>query len=231
MEKAAVEKLYTELGMKYEATYGKDVGLQKMVRMWLEMLPSDAPVFDCGCGTGKPVAKMIVDSGRQVHGIDLTPSMVSLCRQQVPSGSFEVANMLEFRPTQEYDGIIASLSLFELNRQDLTSMPTRWFKWMKPGGLLLIATVAAEDVEKQVKEKQVEAKAFDRDGEFARVEWKFMDKDVLISLYTKAGWKVILEDAGFEIFDDRSDLFVPAGSVGVDEARYYIIAKKPSGAC
>jgi len=168
---------------------------------------------------------MIVDSGRHVHGIDLSPGMISLCRQQVPNGSFEVMDMLDFELTMPYDGIVASLSLFELDRSQLTSMSAKWFRWMQPGGILLIATLSAEDCEEQVGSGY-----WHRDGEYACVEWKFMGRDVVVSLFTRAGWKEISGNAGFEISYTESDLFVLVGAVGVQEERYYIIAKRPSRA-
>lgn len=35
MEKTAVEKLYNDLGLKYEAAYGNDITLHKIVQKWL----------------------------------------------------------------------------------------------------------------------------------------------------------------------------------------------------
>ena len=218
------EQFWTDLGMKYEAAFGHDVGLHNVIQRYLNMLPTSALVMDCGSGTGKPVAKAIAESGRHVHGIDMSPGMVSLSRKAVPSGSFEVANMLDYTPTVSYDGAVASLSIFELTRQEIDTMAHKWCQWLKPGGLLLINTFGAEDC------AQAKAENYDADGECTnKVEWKFMSNNVLITLFTKAGWKVLLEKAGFGIVHTEEDQFTPPAAADCDpEPRYYIIAKKIS---
>lgn len=52
-----------------------------------------------------------------------------------------------------------------------------------------------------------------------------MSKDVNDILFTRAGWKSLLEDAGFEILLIGWDLFVPAGAIGVIETRWYNIVR------
>ena len=222
------EQFWTDLGLKYEAVFSHDSGQYNTIQKYLSKLPTSAHILDCGCGTGKPVAKAIVDSGRRVHGIDLSAGMVSLCLKAVPSGTFEVVNMLEYAPTTRYEGVVASLSIFELDRQEVEMMAQRWFQWLKPGGLLLINTFAAEDC------TQVKARNWDADGECARrVEWMFMGNNVLITLFTRAGWKVLLEKAGFEIVHTEEDLFHPQAGADAHcdpEPHYYIFAGKPSSA-
>lgn len=218
------EQFWSDLGMKYEAAFGHDVGLHQMIHKYLSKLPTAAVVIDCGSGTGTPVAKAIADSGRHVHGIDMSAGMVSLSRKAVPSGRFEEANMLEYVPTVDYDGAVASLSIFELSRPELTTMSHKWFQWLKPGGLLLINTFNSE------KCPQVKAENYDADGECAsKVEWRFMGNKVLITLLTKVGWKMLLEKAGFEMVQTEEDVFTPPAAADCDpEPRYYIIAQKPS---
>ncbi len=218
------EQFWTDLGLKYEAAFGHDTGLHNLLQRYLNMLPTSALVIDCGSGTGKPVAKAIAESGRHVHGIDMSPGMVSLSHKAVPSGSFEVANMLDYAPTVSYDGAVMSLSSFELTRQELDAMAHKWFQWLRPGGLLLINTFNAE------KCSQVKAENYDDDGRCARkVEWRFMGQVVPITLFTKAGWNALLENAGFEIVHTEEDLFTPPAAADCDpEPRYYIIAKRLS---
>lgn len=216
------DQFWTDLGLKYEAAYGHDTGLRNIVQTYLAKLPTSADILDCGSGTGKPVAKAVADSGRHVHGIDRADGMVTLSRKAVPNGTFEVANMLDYTPSVSYDGVIASLSIFELSRQEIITMSSKWFQWLKPGGLLLISTFDTDDC------PQVKPKNYDADGQCAtKVEWGFMGNTVAITLLTKAGWKELLETAGFEIIHTEKDLFTPPAAADCDpEPRYYIIAKK-----
>jgi len=119
----STKAFYDSLGKRYEDIYGHDTGLLDAVARWLDQLPSDARVIDCGCGTGRPVAEMVMRSGRAVHGIDLSEKMVEICREQVPGGTFQAVSMLEYEPEEEeekkkkkkeVEGVVASLSLFEV---------------------------------------------------------------------------------------------------------------------
>lgn len=213
---------WTDLGLKYEAVYGQDTGLLHAIQKYSSMLPPTAHILECGCGTGNPVASTIASTGRLIHGIDISAGMVSLSQKAVPRGTFEVANMLHYAPTERYDGVVASLSIFELSRGEVSTMCEKWGQWVKPGGLVLISTFAAEDC------GQVKAGNYDADGECAgKVEWGFFGQKVLITLFTREGWKAVLEKAGFEIVHTEEDLFTPAAETECEpEPRYYIIAKK-----
>ena len=113
------------------------------------------------------------------------------------------------------------LSLFALSRAEITTMAQKWSQWIQPGGYLLIGTVAAEDCE-------IKPERWDADGECAsRIEFTFMAQKVLITLFTKAGWKMLLEGVGFEIVFTETDFFRPPPEAqSDDELHYFVIARK-----
>ena len=213
---------FNDLGMKYEDAFGDDAVLRQMVQKFAGMLPPDAHVLECGSGTGKPVAEAIIQSGLHIHGIDIAHGMVALSQKQVPGGTFEVADMLQYQPSKQYHGIIASLSTFTLSRDELRKMSQKWCEWLLPGGLLLINTFRLEDCTKQVKPE-----AYDPDGLGAiNIRWPFMNMDVYITLLTRQGWALMLQAARFTIVETHEDLFVPKAESGSDaEPRYYVIAR------
>ena len=218
------EDLFNDLGKSYEDVFSHDVGLHRAVTRFLDYLRPDARVLDCGSGTGKPVSQMIANTGRSVHGIDLSHKMVDLSRKQVPQGTFELCNMLEYSPpAASFGGITATLSLFELSRAELTAMAGKWFRWIQPGGFLLICVIGAEDCE------AVRSEMYDADGECASgIEFTFMARTVYLTLFTKAGWNRLLEGVGFEIVHTETDLFRPPPDANSDEEmHYFVFAKKP----
>ena len=216
---------FDKVGIQYEEAFGHDAGLQGIVQKFLEFLPQGqaARVLDCGCGTGKPVPKMVAESGRRVHGIDLSSMMVELSRKQVPTGSFERTSMLQYSPASDFSGVIAMLSLFELTREEITTMAHKWFEWLCPGGFLLIGVFGAEDCE-------AASEMYDSDGLCATgIPFTFMNHTVLMTLYTKAGWRNLLQQAGFNIVHTETDVFSPPrAAVSDDEPHYFVIARKPS---
>ncbi|MCJ1422955.1 hypothetical protein MMC29_000836 [Sticta canariensis] len=216
-------EFYNKLGMHYENLYGYEPGLHEIVHRFLDLLPvSDARVLDCGCGTGKPVAHMIAARGHRVCGIDVSPIMVDLSRKQVPTGSFECANMLEYEAaTDDFHGIVVSLALFGFDREEMTAMAPKWFQWLQPGGLLILVVNGAED-------RGATPEMYDSDGECARgIPSRFMNRNANITLFTKQGWNNLVIKAGFEIVYTETRPFVPPAEAGSkDEMRYYMIARK-----
>ncbi|MCJ1463936.1 hypothetical protein MMC07_002545 [Pseudocyphellaria aurata] len=217
-------EFYSNLGMQYESFYGHDAVHHGIISRFLDLLPaSNARVLDCGCGTGKPVSHMIAARGHHLCGIDASQTMIDLCRKRVPTGSFECVNMLKYEaPANNFDGIVVSLSLFDLEREELTSMVSKWFRWLQPSGLLLLVVLGSEGCE-------TTPEMYDSDGECARgILARFMNRTVSITLFTKQGWNNLVTKAGFEIVCTEEVPFVPSVEAGSDsELRYHVIARKP----
>lgn len=167
---------------------------------------------------------MIAARGHRACGIDVSQTMIDLSRKQVPTGSFERVSMLEYEaPTEGFHGIVVSLALFELEREEIASMAPRWFQWLQPRGLLLMVVNGAEDCE-------TTPEMYDSDGECARaIPAKFMNRNITTTLFTKQGWKNLVTQVGFEIVFTDTKVFVPPAEAGSkDEPRYYVIAQKPA---
>lgn len=214
---------YDNLGMRYEDAFGHDVGLHHFVQKSLARLPANSAVLDIGSGTGKPTSSMIADSGRQLFGIDFSPVMIELSRKQVPSGSFELVNMLDYKPVRSYDAAFAIFSLFHFTRDEMTAMAAKWSRWIVPNGFIFIGTMVAEDF-------PTEPSMFDADGQCARgIEHTFMGKRIGNLLYTKHGWKTLLESVGFEVVETETSNFQAPEEAKCDvEPHYYIAARRGS---
>jgi SAM-dependent methyltransferase len=52
---------------------------------FLALLPSRASGLDLGCGSGRPIARTLIERGCQVTGVDAVPAMIILCEQAFPS--------------------------------------------------------------------------------------------------------------------------------------------------
>ncbi|KAF4625287.1 hypothetical protein G7Y89_g12877 [Cudoniella acicularis] len=214
---------YDNIGIKYEHTFAHDKGLLNFVKTSLELLPPDASVLDIGSGTGKPVSDTVVASGRKLYGIDLSPAMIELCRKQVPGGTFELVNILEFTPKEQFNAAFAVFSMFGFTREEMNEMARKWSEWIVPGGYLLIGTMAADDF-------PTKPHMLDEDGLCARgIEHTFMGKRIANLLYTKKGWESLLREVGFEVVGTEMVPFQPPAEAECDnEPHYYITARKAS---
>ncbi|APA12772.1 hypothetical protein SS1G_08202 [Sclerotinia sclerotiorum 1980 UF-70] len=214
---------YDNLGIRYEKSFGHDEGLIAFVTDSLKLLPTspDARVLDIGSGTGIPTSSLVVQSGRKLHGIDFSPVMIKLSTRQVPGGTFELTNMLEFSPESSFQGAFAIFSLFHFSREEMDIAAGKMSQWIALGGYLFIGTMVAEDF-------PTEPHMFDEDGECARgIEHTFMGKRIGNLLYTREGWVNLLRKVGFEVVKTEMVPFQAPPEAECDiEPHYYITARK-----
>jgi SAM-dependent methyltransferase len=81
---------------------------------FLKLPPSRPSVLDLGCGSGRPVARYLIEKGCEVTGVDSSPQMIALCRESFPQSEWRVADMRELSPKHRFDGIIAWDNFFHL---------------------------------------------------------------------------------------------------------------------
>ena len=78
------------------------------VRQWARSLPPNAIVLDVGCGVGDPISRALVDEGLTIYGIDASPSMVQIFKQNFLNSTVAceaVENSLFFN--RQFDAIVA----------------------------------------------------------------------------------------------------------------------------
>jgi trans-aconitate methyltransferase len=82
---------------------------------FIDRLGSGATVLDLGCGSGRPVARHMVERGLHVTGVDSSPKMISFCRDRLPDQEWIVADMRQLALGRPFDGIVAWDSFFHLD--------------------------------------------------------------------------------------------------------------------
>jgi SAM-dependent methyltransferase len=91
-------------------------------RPWIErfasLLPVGAAVLDLGCGGGAPVAMSMAANGLQLTGVDISPTLISLCRSRMPDQQWVVADMRSLTLRRRFDGVLAWDSFFHLKPDD-----------------------------------------------------------------------------------------------------------------
>src|SRR5262249_33432104 len=70
---------------------------------------------DLGCGGGAPVARLLVEHGMHVTGVDASPEMIALARDRMPGQEWIVADMRHLALNRRFDGILAWDSYFHLS--------------------------------------------------------------------------------------------------------------------
>lgn len=138
------EGLFDQIAETYEDAYGGNVGLNRALDGLKAYLGAGATVLDCGCGAGGP-ASYLVKQGFNVTGIDISGQMADFCSKTIP-GTFEKVSMTEYEPKKQFDGVISMFSTFQLSMRSQYSMLFKQASWVRPGGIFLFGTLAAEDI-------------------------------------------------------------------------------------
>jgi SAM-dependent methyltransferase len=79
-------------------------------------------ILDLGCGPGKPMAAYLIAQGFDVCGVDSSPTMIALARENFPERQWIVADMRTLALGRRFDGILAWDSFFHLNHDDQRRM-------------------------------------------------------------------------------------------------------------
>ena len=135
--------------MRYEKIFGRgyiSTGGQtttEKVQAKLTLKPG-MKVLSVGCGIGGGECRLHQTFGVQVHGLDLSQNMLAVARQRaaemnITSGvEFEFGNVL-IRDFEEgtFDVVYTRDCIIHIREKK--ALFERFYKWLKPGGQLLIS--------------------------------------------------------------------------------------------
>jgi len=110
------------------------------VRKWVQTLPAKSVVLDLGCGTGIPVAMVLIDAGMTVYGIDASPSMVKAFQHNFPNNPVAceaVEDSLFF--DRKFDAIIAWGLMFLLPAEVQETVIQKAANALQTGGKFLFS--------------------------------------------------------------------------------------------
>ena len=180
-------------------------------RWLLERIASEAtgPVVEVGCGPGH-VAADLHASGADARGLDLTPEMVEVARSRFPDVRYDVGDLRRLMRPESAAGwgaVLAWYSLIHLAASELPAALESLVRPIAPGGLLVVALQAGDDVAHLDEWFGVEGLALD----FVR-----HDPESIVSLVEAAG-----------LTDVEWYLRGPVTARGEQTRRLYVLARRP----
>ncbi|MCR6488263.1 class I SAM-dependent methyltransferase [Amycolatopsis sp. OK19-0408] len=202
-------QLYDAIGETYEAAFGQQPGLTRVLDALVRALPLGVRVLDLGSGTGRPVAATLAAGGHAVTGYDVSERMVNFARAHVPDARFEVGDMRSLSFGEgSWDAALTVFSLLQLPHADQLQMLERISQWLAPGGYFLAATVPHP------------AGCGGRES-----DW--MGHRVRTYSFTALALKEHVAAAGLQVLHEEVVSFVPASDEADAEEQVYLIARKP----
>lgn len=113
-----VVDLYSRRAIDFDADRTKTLFEKSWLDAFLAHVPLDGSVLDLGCGSGEPIARYLIQSGRSVAGVDASPGVIALCRERFPDQSWIVADMRGLDLAQLFDGLVVWHSAIHLTPED-----------------------------------------------------------------------------------------------------------------
>jgi cyclopropane fatty-acyl-phospholipid synthase-like methyltransferase len=163
------------------------------VDLTLKELQPGTRVLDLGCGTGKPVAKYIVEKGFHVTGVDQSEKMLEIAKQEVPEAEFIHSDMINVQLNPGFGAAIAWDSIFHVERKHHSGIFHKVANSLEPGGRLLLS-VGGSDAASPAEEF---AATYDAEAEGFTSE--MFGHTFFYSGYQPRVTRGLLEEAGFEI--------------------------------
>jgi SAM-dependent methyltransferase len=169
-----------------------------------ELIPAGARVLELGCGAGVPMTVVLAE-GRELTGVDISATQISLARANVPNATFLHADMtaLTFEP-ESFDAVVAFYSLTHVPRDDVPPLLRRIRDWLRPGGVFLAAMGVEDDP--------------------GTIEQDWLGVDMYFSHFSAKKNRRLAEEAGLEI-DSAEVLVEPEDKF---DARFlWVVAHRP----
>ncbi|MFJ9617041.1 class I SAM-dependent methyltransferase [Streptomyces noursei] len=196
LDRAGQAEAFDAIGNQYETAFPHKEG-QIASGIWLSgELPAGSRILDAGCGTGLPTARQLCDAGHRVVGIDLSPGMVKLARENAPGAEFHRLDIADLRGGRlggpgSFDGITAYFSLLMMPRAEIPCALGMLHDLLRPGGLMALAMV---------------------EGDIDDFPIPFLGSMIRVSGYLRDDLRRVVCDAGFDIVGEDSYAYAPAST-------------------
>ncbi|WP_371321255.1 class I SAM-dependent methyltransferase [Achromobacter seleniivolatilans] len=95
-------------------------------------------VLDLGCGTGRPVADLVIQRKLHLIGVDNSPAMLALARRRLPGCEWVLAPIEEFVLTSEVAAVVVWDSIFHIPREHHAQIFQKVRTWLATGASFLL---------------------------------------------------------------------------------------------
>jgi len=151
-----------DIRMEAAKSYDSNPSFPNDIPFYLERIPSPgASILELGCGTGR-VTLALIPYCNYIHGIDLSPAMIAICRQKliregIPPANAQVeqGDITRFDLGRTFDLIIAPFRVFQNLETDaeVDGLLGNIHQHLAPGGTCILNVfkpfLFPEDLKKQ----------------------------------------------------------------------------------
>ena len=136
-------KVYNEFGWNYYPEIFGEQLLQWLTRK--NYAPKNS--LDLGCGTGV-LCRILQSEGIQAAGMDFSSGMIDIARQDSPEIPYEVADMITYRPENQFDLVTCTGDALNHIRDlnDIQKIFQNVYAYTSPGGYFVFDILNEQEV-------------------------------------------------------------------------------------
>jgi SAM-dependent methyltransferase len=162
----------------------KNFPILQELSIFMDFIKPGGKILDLGCGPGHH-AKIFVENGFSVVGIDLSSGMIKIAEREVPQADFFVMDIQNLDLQEnEYDGIWASASLFHIPKLLLVDVLQLLKKYLQDSGVLYLS----------LKEGVGEEIIADSRYEGVEKFYAYYSEKEIQEILTNSGYKLLLKE-------------------------------------
>jgi SAM-dependent methyltransferase len=140
---------YDAIAEDYAARFENELAARPVERailgVFAELVRGRGTVADLGCGPGRTTAHL-TSLGVDVHGLDLSESMLAIARRENPGLRFERGSMLDLDlPDGSLAGALSWYSSIHTPVDRLPDLFAEFHRVLAPGGLLLLGFQSGDE--------------------------------------------------------------------------------------
>lgn len=206
LDRTGQAEAFDAIGDRYDEAFPHKEGQVAAAEWLVAALPAGARVLDLGCGTGLPTSLRLAQAGFEVVGVDLSDRMVTVARENVPTGTFHRADIADLRPGGPLDlgrfhAVAAFFSLLMLPRAEIPLALDTVRHLLVPDGLFALSMVEADVDDFTIP---------------------FIGRTIRVSGYLRDELREIVGAAGFGIVDESSYTYAPASADVPPEVQIFL---------